>query len=180
MHNFTQDSQKALAHLESAFNTIKTGRANPTILDSVMVMAWGDRVPLNQVASISVIDSGMLGIKPYDKSTIKEIEKGISDANLGLNPIVDSESIRVPIPALTEETRKSYVKKAKDESENARIAVRQARQDAKQKLEEMKKNNELTEDTLEFEEKKLQGDVDKVNAKIDEMFKAKESSLMAV
>lgn len=180
MHNFSQDSQKVITHLESQLNLIKTGRANPAILDTVMVMAWGSRSPLNQVANVSVADATMLIVKPYDRSLMKDIEKGIVEAGLGINPIVDSEVIRLPIPPLTEETRKTFVKKAKDIVEEGRIALRQSRVTAKQLLEKMKSDKLLTEDQLESEEKKLQIEVDKMNEKIEEMLKAKEQSLLQI
>jgi ribosome recycling factor len=180
MHNFSQDSQKVITHLESQLNLIKTGRANPAILDTVMVMAWGSRSPLNQVATVSVADATMLIVKPYDRSLMKDIEKGIVEAGLGINPIVDSEVIRLPIPPLTEETRKTFVKKAKDIVEEGRIALRQSRVTAKQLLEKMKSDKLLTEDQLESEEKKLQIEVDKMNEKIEEMLKAKEQSLLQI
>lgn len=178
--NFSADSQKAIEHLTSQFNLIKTGRANPAMLDNVFAMAYGTRTPLNQLANITIGDATLLIVKPYDKSTLKEIEKGIAEANLGINPIIVGDEIKLPVPPLTEETRKQYVKKAKDIAEEARIAIRQARQSAKQNLEKMKKEGLLTEDQLEMEEKKLQGEVDKMGEKIDEILKAKEASLMQI
>lgn len=180
MHTFIQDTQKTIEHLKSVYATIRSGRANTMILDSVQVEAYGSYMPLNQLSTITIADASMLIVKPFDRSTIKDVEKAIKDANLGINPIIDGDIIRLPIPSLTEETRRKYVKLAHDEAENSKISVRQARTDAKQKLEKSQKDKHITEDQLEVEEKKLQTEVDKVNKMIDEMCKEKEESLMKV
>lgn len=172
--------QNAIEFLEREFLTLRTGRANPAILDSVMVEAWGSKVPLNQVASISAPDATLIVVKPFDKSTLKDIEKGIQASDLGLNPILSEDIIRVPVPPLTQETREKLVKKAKEVAEEAKISVRKARAEAREEVQSMLKEKILTEDEAERDEKAIQKDVDDANKEIEERLKTKESSLMEV
>lgn len=177
---FTDQSQKTIEFLKSEFNTVKTGRANPSLLDNVMVEAWGSKMPVNQVCSVTAMDATLLVVKPFDKTLLKAVDSAIREANLGVNPVADSDMIRVPIPPLTEETRKLLVKRIYTFAEDARIAIRKIRQEFKQDLEKRQKDSIITLDQLEVEEKKLQSDVDNVNKLIDDLAKQKEKELMTV
>ncbi|MDA8929621.1 ribosome recycling factor, partial [Gammaproteobacteria bacterium] len=121
---------KSISSLNQAFNKIRTGRANPSILDGIKVDYYGTSTVLNQAASISVEDGRSLVISPWDKSLIPEIEKAIMNSNLGLNPSTSSDLIRISMPSLTEETRQDYIKQARSEAENARVSVRNIRRDS--------------------------------------------------
>lgn len=178
--SFHTSSQHTLEYLQKEFLSIRTGRANPSMLDNVLVEAWGSKVPLNQVATVSAPDATMLVVKPFDKSTLKDIERGIQEADLGLNPIISEDIIRLPIPQLTQETREKLVKKAKEIAEDAKIRIRQARTEEKQEIEQMLKEKVITEDEEEKQEKDLQHQVDKVNKEIDEMLEVKVKKLMEV
>ena len=129
---------KSLHSLDAAFNKIRTGRAHPNILDSVMVDYYGAETPIQQVANITVEDARTLSITPWEKNMLSPVEKAIMSADLGLNPSNNGDVIRVPMPALTEETRKEYTKQAKQEAENARIALRNIRRDANQHLKDQR------------------------------------------
>ena len=125
---------KSISSLNQAFNKIRTGRANPSILDGIKVDYYGTSTVLNQAASISVEDGRSLVISPWDKSLIPEIEKAIMNSNLGLNPSTSSDLIRISMPSLTEETRQDYIKQARSEAENARVSVRNIRRDSNQSI----------------------------------------------
>ncbi len=172
--------KKAVAALGVNFNKIRTGRAHPSILDSVKVSYYGSDMPLSQVANVSVLDARTLSISVWEKSMVPEIEKAIMKSNLGLNPSSMGELIRVPMPALTEETRKNYIKQAKSEAENARISVRNVRRDANGALKDLVKDKDISED----DERRTQDDVQKITnkyiAEIDAAFAAKEKDLMVI
>src|SRR5690606_22525541 len=129
--------QKSVESLEHAFAKIRTGRASPAILDSIMVSYYGSDTPLRQVANVTVEDSRTLALTVFDKSMIQAVEKAIMTSDLGLNPATAGTTIRVPMPALTEETRKGYTKQARQEAENARVAVRNIRRDALAQLKDL-------------------------------------------
>lgn len=179
-----QDAQermkKTLEALDHAFAKIRTGRAHPSILDSVMVSYYGADTPLRQVANVVAEDSRTLALTVFDKSMIQAVEKAIMTSDLGLNPATAGTTIRVPMPALTEETRKGYTKQARAEAENARVAVRNIRRDAIAQLKDLVKEKEISED----EERRGQDDVqkltDKYVAEIDKALEGKEADLMAV
>lgn len=172
--------QKALTALSAAFNKIRTGRAHPSILDSVQVSYYGSDTPINQVANITVEDGRTLGIIPWEKSMVPELEKAIMKSGLGLNPVTTGEIIRVPMPALTEETRKDFIRQARLEAENARVSVRNARRDANSDFKDLQKEKEISED----EERRATDDVqkltDKYVAEVDELLKHKEADLMEI
>ncbi|BCD97495.1 ribosome recycling factor [Marinagarivorans cellulosilyticus] len=172
--------KKAITALGTNFNKIRTGRAHPSILDSVHVSYYGSDTPLSQVANISVLDARTLSISAWEKSMVPEIEKAIMKSDLGLNPSSMGELIRVPMPALTEETRKNYIKQAKNEAENARISVRNVRRDANGALKDLVKDKEISED----DERRAQDDVQKITnkyiAEVDAAFAAKEKDLMVI
>lgn len=172
--------KKTLESLEHAFAKIRTGRAHPSILDGVMVSYYGSDTPLRQIANVVAEDSRTLALTVFDKSMIQAVEKAIMTSDLGLNPATAGTTIRVPMPALTEETRKGYTRQARAEAENARVAVRNIRRDAIAQLKDLVKEKEISED----EERRGQDDVQKITdkfiAEIDKALENKESDLMAV
>ncbi|PIE42810.1 MAG: ribosome recycling factor [Gammaproteobacteria bacterium] len=172
--------KKSLEALQTAFNKIRTGRAHPSILESVCVSYYGVNTPLKQVANINIEDARTLAIVPWEKTMIQPIEKAIMAADLGLNPATTGEVIRVPMPALTEETRKTYVKQAKAEAESGRVSVRNARRDANSDLKEMLKEKEISEDDERKGEDDIQKLTNKYIAEVDKMLASKESDLMEV
>ncbi len=184
INEIKQDAQermkKTVEALDHAFAKIRTGRAHPSILDSVMVSYYGADTPLRQVANVVAEDSRTLALTVFDKSMIQAVEKAIMTSDLGLNPATAGTTIRVPMPALTEETRKGYTKQARAEAENARVAVRNIRRDAIAQLKDLVKEKEISED----EERRGQDDVqkltDKYVAEIDKALEGKEADLMAV
>ncbi len=171
--------QKSVASLEDAFKRIRTGRAHPGILDAVMVSYYGADTPLNQVANVSVEEGRSLLISPWEKNLIGEIEKAILKSDLGLNPSNNGDTIRVPMPPLTEETRREYTKQAKQEAENARVAVRNIRRDANSDFKELEKEKEISEDELHRAEESVQKLTDKYIGEIESHFQAKESDLLS-
>ncbi len=172
--------KKSLEALQTAFSKIRTGRAHPSILNSVMVPYYGTDTPLTQVANVVVEDARTLAINAWEKSLVPAIEKAIMKSDLGLNPSTSGDLIRVPMPALTEETRRDMVKQARHESENARVSVRNIRRDANNDLKDLLKEKTISED----EERRAVDDVQKLTdryvADIDKMLAEKESDLMAV
>ena len=171
---------KSLDSLAHAFAKIRTGRAHPSILDSVMVSYYGSDTPLRQIANVTVEDSRTLALTVFDKAMIQAVEKAIMTSDLGLNPATAGTTIRVPMPALTEETRKGFTKQARGEAENARVAIRNIRRDALAQLKDLVKEKEISED----EERRAADDVqkltDKFVAEVEKALEAKETDLMAV
>lgn len=174
--NTELEMEKAIDALEKRFNNIRAGRANPAILDSVMVNYYGTLTPLKQLATISIPEARMLQIKPFDRSSISAIEKAIYEANIGLTPNNNGEVVILNIPALTEETRKEYVKQAKSCSEDAKIALRNARQDANNNIKKL----EIPEDDKKNALLDIQELINKYNKIVDDKFKEKEKDLMSV
>ncbi len=169
--------EEAIEKMEDRLLKIRAGRANPSMLDGVQVEYYGVPTPLNQVANVSVPEARQLFVKPFDKGALKEIEKAIVEANLGLNPTNNGEFVFITIPALTEETRRDYVKNAKSIAEDARIALRNARQEANN---EIKKMDDFSEDDIKAGQADVQDLIDKYNKLVDDKFKAKEEELMTV
>lgn len=180
MKESEQRMKKSLEALHSAFNKIRTGRAHPSILDSVSVSYYGVDTPLKQVANITVEDARTLAVSAWEKHMVPDIEKAILKSDLGLNPAAAGNVIRVPMPMLTEETRKEMVKLARHEAEGGRVSVRNARRDANSYFKELLKEKEITED----EERRATDDVqkltDKYIAEVDKMLQDKEADLMEV
>ena len=176
LEEMTEKMEKSVETFKSELSTVRTGRANPTMLDRVTVEYWGSQTPLNQIAGISVVEGRQLLIKPYDKSTLKDIEHGIYEADLGLTPQNDGEVIRINVPALTEERRKEYVKIAKKYAEDAKIALRNIR---RSHISELEKAG-LTEDEEKQGKEKIQKVIDEYTKKIDALTKEKENDLMTV
>ena len=171
---------KSLEALSHAFNKIRTGRAHPSLLDNISVPYYGVDTPLNQVANINVSDARTLSVVPWEKKMVSEIERAILKSDLGLNPATSGEIIRIPMPPLTEETRKVLIKQAKAETEQARVSIRNIRRDVLSDIKELLKEKEITED----EERKAQDDVQKITdsfvAKADAMLAEKEKDLMEI
>ena len=171
--------QKSIASLDIAFKKIRTGRAHPDILDSVQVSYYGSDTPLSQLANVTVEEGRSLIISPWEKPMIGEIEKAIMKSDLGLSPSNNGDTIRVPMPPLTEETRKEYTKQAKAEAENARIAIRNIRRDANSDFKELEKEKEISEDEQRRAEDQVQKLTDKHIATIESSFHAKEADLLS-
>tara|TARA_B100000886_G_scaffold184413_1_gene126552 strand:- start:243 stop:797 length:555 start_codon:yes stop_codon:yes gene_type:complete len=184
MENLIQDvsskMDKSLAALKNAFNKIRTGRANPSLLDNVTIDYYGNQTPLNQTSNISVEEGRSLVISPWDKTMIPEIEKAILSSDLGLNPSTSSDLIRVTMPALTEETRQDYIKQARSEAENSRVSIRNARRDANQTAKEKQQSSEISEDELRGIENLIQKETDKFISLVDSELKNKESDLLEI
>ena len=171
---------KSLSSLHQAFNKIRTGRANPSLLDDVKIDYYGNLTALNQAANINVEEGRSLVISPWDKSLIPEIEKAIMNANLGLNPSTSSDLIRVTMPTLTEETRQDYIKQARSEAENARVSIRNGRRDANQEATESQSAGDMSEDDLKRLEDLIQKETNKFIGLIDLELKNKESDLLEI
>lgn len=168
---------KSVESFESELSTVRTGVASASILDRIEVMYYGFKTPLNQVASVSVPEARMLMIKPYEKSTLKEIEKAIVEANIGLTPNNDGSIIRIIIPALTEERRRELCKQVSRYSEDAKVAIRNIRRDANDTV---KKNKEVSEDARKGLEVDIQKLTDEFVKKIDVIAKNKEQDIMSI
>ena len=161
--------QKALSALNANFNTIRAGRANPAVLDRITVEYYGTPTPLNQMAAISVPDPRTLMISPWDRSTLKSIEKAIQTSNLGINPNNDGSVIRLVFPPMTSERRNELAKEVHKMAEDGKIALRNIRRDAMDKLKAQKKNGEITEDDVKDGEKEIQKVTDKYVKEADAM-----------
>lgn len=168
--------ESSIENMEKRFLNIRAGRANPSILDGVMVTYYGAPTPLKQLATISIPEARQLAIKPFDRSTIGDIEKAIFEANIGLTPNNNGEMIILNIPALTEETRREYVKQAKGIAEECKIALRNIRQDSNNDIKKL----ELPEDNIKSGMDEVQELINKYNKIVDEKLKVKEQELMTV
>ena len=172
--------QKSLDHLAVEFSHIQAGRANAAMLDGVRVEAYGSMMPINQVASVSAPQHDLLLVQPWDRSTLKAVEKGITGANLGINPTNDGTLIRISIPPLTEERRRDLAKQARTKSEDAKIAIRNVRRDAKDHIKKAVDEEHLSEDMRFEAEDSLQKLTDEYVAKVDHTLEKKEQDIMAV
>lgn len=172
--------QKTIASLNNEFKKIRTGRANPSILDDIKIDYYGSPTPINQAASISVEEGRTLTISPWDKSLITEIEKAIMKSDLGLNPNTSNDLIRLTMPVLTEETRGDYIKQAKIEAENAKIAIRNIRRDANNLAKDSEKNNEISQDEMKKLESEVQRVTDTFIQSIENELKKKEADLSEI
>ncbi len=171
--------QKSLESLEQGFNKVRTGRAHPSILNGVMVPYYGSDVPLNQVANVGVEDSRTLLVQPFERNMVAAIDKAIRESDLGLNPIT-ADAIRVPLAALTEETRKDMQKVARTEAENAKVAIRNIRRDVLGDFKALLKDKEISEDDERRASDDVQKITDKYVAEVDKRLAAKEAELMKV
>ena len=180
LNDVTQRMDKSLSALRRAFNKIRTGRANPAILDDVNVDYYGNMTPINQTSNISIEEGRSIVISPWDKNLIPEIEKAILNSDLGLNPSTSGDLIRVTMPALTEETRQDYIKQARAEAENSRVSIRNIRRDANQAAKEKQQSSEISEDELRRIEDLIQKETDKFISIVDSDLKNKESDLLEI
>jgi ribosome recycling factor len=172
--------QKAVEALGSAFGRIRTGRAHPSILDGVMVDYYGSMTPLSQVANVSVDDARTLSVTPWEKNLVPDIEKAIMKSDLGLNPSTAGTVIRLPMPMLTEETRKVFIKQARAEAESSRVSIRNFRRDAISNVKDLLKDKEISEDDDRRAQDDVQKLTDKYVAKVDELLAVKEVDLMEI
>jgi ribosome recycling factor len=175
-----QKMHKTLEALKADLGKVRTGRAHTGLLDHIHVDYYGTSTPIHQVASISVLDPRTLGVQPWEKKMAQTIEKAIRDSGLGLNPATVGETVRVPMPPLTEERRKELIKVVKHEAENARVAVRNVRRDANHQLKEMLKARSISEDEERRAQEEVQKLTDRYVADVDKALAAKEQDLMAV
>ena len=184
INEIKQDTQtrmeKSVESLKTAFAKIRTGRAHPSILDGIMVSYYGSDTPLRQIANVTVEDSRTLALTVFDKAMIQAVEKAIMTSDLGLNPATAGTTIRVPMPALTEETRKGFTKQARGEAEHARVAIRNIRRDALAQLKDLVKEKEISEDEERRAADEVQKLTDKFVAEVEKALEAKETDLMAV
>jgi ribosome recycling factor len=171
--------QKSVVSLEEAFKKIRTGRAHPSILDSVMVSYYGTDTPLSQLANVNVEEGRSLLISPWEKQLIGEIEKAILKSDLGLNPSNNGDTIRVPMPPLTEETRREYTRQAKQEVENARVAIRNIRRDANSRFKDFEKERDISEDQQHRAEERVQKLTNKHIAAVESAYQVKEQDLLS-
>lgn len=172
--------EKSLVALNANLNKIRTGRAHPSLLDGIRVNYYGSETPLNQVAAINVEDARTLSVVPWEKGIVPDVEKAIMKSDLGLNPSTAGTVIRIPMPMLTEETRRGFTKQAKQEAEQGRISIRNIRRDVLNDVKELLKEKEITED----EDHKAQEDIQKITdhfiAEVDKILAAKEADLMEI
>jgi ribosome recycling factor len=175
-----QKMKKTLETLKGDLGKVRTGRAHSGLLDHIVVDYYGTPTPIPQVANVTLIDSRTIGVSPWDKKMAGAIEKAIRDSDLGLNPATMGETVRVPMPALTEERRKDLIKVVRHEGENARVAVRNVRRDANNHLKDLLKQKKVAED----EERRAQDDIQKLTdrhiAEIDKLLQQKEADLLAI
>ncbi|MFI5374388.1 MAG: ribosome recycling factor [Candidatus Rokuibacteriota bacterium] len=178
--DFETRMQAAVDALTREFASVRTGRANAALLDAVRVEAYGNMTPINQVASVSVPDPRTILIQPWDASQLKEIEKGIVKSDLGLSPGNDGKVIRLTMPTLTEERRKQLAKTVGKFAEDARVAIRNARREANDKMKALAKDKKISEDEERRGHDQIQKATDRFTAKVDELTKKKEQELLTV
>ena len=180
LHKVTQHMEKALEHLRKEFTTLRTGRASVALLDHITVDYYGTPTPLKQVANLSVPESRLIHIQPWDPSIIKDIEKAVTASDLGLTPSNDGKLIRLPIPPLSEERRKDLVKLCKKYGEECKVQIRGFRRDGNDELKRLQKNGELSEDELRREEAENQKITDTYIHKVDDLIKKKEEEILEI
>jgi len=171
---------KAVAHTQSDFASVRTGRAAPALVEKMKIEYYGSDVPLQQLAGINVPEARLMVITPYDKSSLKSIEKALQTSDLGVNPSNDGNVIRLTFPQLTEERRKELVKMVKHKAEDGRVAIRNIRRDARKDLEGFEKDGDISSDDLERAEKELEKVTHEYVAEIDRMLQTKEHELLEV
>ena len=178
--NLEGKMDQSIAAFKNNLTKIRTGRANPALLDTIHVEYYGSMVPVNQVANISLIDARTIGVQAWEKPMLGKIERAIRDSDLGLNPANMGELLRVPMPALTEERRRDLTKVVRNEGESAKVAVRNLRRDANQQLKDAVKDKEISEDDERRAEEDVQKLTDRHVAEIDKLLAAKEQELMQI
>ena len=180
IHIADEKMNKTIAVLKKDFASMKAGRANPTMLDRIEVEYYGSMSPLSQMANISAPEPRVLLIQPWDKSSMKDIEKAILKSDLGINPSNDGIAIRLIVPELTEETRKNLVKNVKKTGEDAKVAIRSIRRDCNDKIKALKKDSDLSEDEIKKGEDDIQKRTDTFIKEIDKIVEQKEKEIMSV
>lgn len=184
INDIKQDAEarmkKTVEALVNNFNKIRTGRAHPSLLDGITVNYYGTETPLSQLANINVEDARTLSINPWERNLVPEIEKAIMKSDLGLNPSTNNGLIRLPLPMLTEETRKHFIKQAKAEAENGRVAVRNVRRDVLSAVKALVKDKSISEDDERRAQDDIQKITDKYIAEVDKALAVKETDLMAI
>jgi len=180
MAKYRERMDKSVAALKEEFGSLRTGRANPSLLDQVMVEAYGANMPINQVGAVSVPEPRSITVSVWDRALVVSVEKAIRNAGLGLNPVVEGQNLRIPIPPLTEERRRDLAKLASRYAEQQRVAVRNVRRDAMDDLKKAEKDGVISQD----EHKRLEADVQKITdeaiRRVDEALKTKEHEIMQV
>ena len=179
-NSFKEKLEKSFSSLKNEFQTIRAGRANPKVLDKVVVEYYGTKTPLSQMANFSVPEARILIIQPYDKSAIKDIVKAINEADIGINPNIDSDVIRLVFPELNEERRKDLSKDIKKIGEDIKVSMRNTRRDANDFIKKLEKNNEATEDDVKNFEKDVQKMLDDYIKKVEDAVEAKTSEIMKI
>ena len=180
MSNLENKMDSALSHYEKELNTLRTSRANPAILDNIMVNAYGSKTPINQLGNISIQDSNNITIQVWDSSITKFIETAIKESNLGINPQVDGQIIRLPIPKLSEERRKEIIKIASEYAENSKVTIRNIRREFIENCKNEQKNSSISEDELKKNIDDIQKVTDKNVEKIDKILEAKKIEILKV
>ncbi len=184
MHQLIKDAgnrmDKTLEALRSELSKVRTGKATTALLDGVKVDYYGNLTPINQVGNITVLDRHTLSVTPWDKSMVQAVDKAILEANLGFNPISDGTNLKIPIPLLTEERRKDFVKIVKKFGEDSKVAIRNVRRDANDHLKKQQKDKKMSEDELKQAEDEVQKLTDQHIKMIDEVLKHKEAEIMEV
>lgn len=180
IHDSEEKMQSVLQATRRELASIRTGRANPSLLDRITIDYYGTPTPLTQMASVSVPEARLLVIQPWDKSAMKEIEKAILASDLGLTPNSDGTVLRIQIPQLTEERRKDLARVARNEAENKRVAVRNVRRDANEALKQLEKDGTISEDESRRAQTQVQELTDKYIAEVDELLAAKEKEILEV
>jgi ribosome recycling factor len=182
INDITTDAEEGMKKAVDSFKRdlqkIRTGRANTSMLDGIKVDYYGTPTPVNQVATVQVVDARLITVKPWEKAMVAVIDKAIRASDLGINPVADSELVRLPIPPLTQERRKELAKVVGKQTEEARVAVRSARRDAMDMIKDAEKDKQITEDERKQGEKKVQDLTDKFVAQIEDIAKAKEKEIM--
>lgn len=172
--------KKAIEAFKRDLAKVRTGRATTAMLDGIKVDYYGTPTPVNQVATVTVVDARLISVKPWEKNMVAVIDKAIRASDLGINPVADSDLVRLPIPPLTQERRKDLVKSVKKMTEEAKIAVRGSRRDAMDLLKDAEKDKEITEDERKLGEKRVQDLTDKFVAMLDDLSVAKEKEIMEI
>jgi ribosome recycling factor len=182
INDITTDAEEGMKKAVDSFKRdlqkIRTGRANTSMLDGIKVDYYGTPTPVNQVATVQVVDARLITVKPWEKAMVAVIDKAIRASDLGINPVADSELVRLPIPPLTQERRKELAKVVGKQTEEARVAVRSARRDAMDMIKDAEKDKQITEDERKKGETKVQELTDKYIASVEDIAKAKEKEIM--
>ena len=180
MNDLESKMNSAVLHLEKELNSLRTSRANPSMLDNILVDAYGAKTPINQLGNISVLDATTISIQIYDISLLKNVENAITESNLGINPQIDGPIVRLPIPKLSEERRKEIIKIASEFAENSKVSIRNIRRDFIESSKNEKKNSNLSEDDLKREINQIQKITDNKIEKIDQILEQKKADILKV